>query len=111
MKVSITNDNIRFKSILKPNQTLICNKRSFFGLFRDRFNHVFFCLDCVDGFYQLIVALYKSDKPFNITGIDKVQLRGDCISGSVVNGGREPILYSLALSFTPGQIIYEEPKN
>ena len=61
-----------------------------------------------DGFYQLIAGSYKSEKPFNNTGIDKVSLKGDCINSSIVNGTREPILYSFALDQPPGYKIYKE---
>ena len=37
----------------------------------------------------MIAGLYKSDKPINITGIDKVHLKCDCINASIVNGVRE----------------------
>ena len=58
----------------------------------------------------MIAGLYKSDRPINITGIDKVHLKCDCIIGSIVNGIREPVLYSFALISPPGQEIYKEPK-
>ena len=61
-----------------------------------------YTLDDINGFYQLIVGSNKSDKPINITGIDKTQLKYDCIQGSIVNGIREPILYSFALSSLRG---------
>ena len=62
------------------------------------------------GFYQLIAGTYKNDRPINITGFDKVHLKADCIQGSIVNGVREPILYSFALSSPPGHKIYKEPR-
>ena len=58
----------------------------------------------------MIAGSYKSDKPIKITGIDKVHLKCDCIQGSIVNGIREPILYSFALSSPPGYKIHEEPR-
>ena len=58
----------------------------------------------------MIAGSYKSDKPANITGIDKTHLKCDCIDGSIVNGTREPILYSFALSSPPGHKIYKEPR-
>ena len=58
----------------------------------------------------MIAGSYKSDKPINITGIDKIHLKCDCIDGSIVNGTREPILYSFALSSPPGHKIYKEPR-
>ena len=61
-------------------------------------------------FYQLIAGSYENDKPINITGSNKIHLKGDCIQGSIVNGRREPILYSFALSSPPGHKIYKEPR-
>ena len=103
VKVNITIDDIRIKSKLKANQTLIFTERSFFYTifgFTQSHSHP---LDYIDGFYWLIAGSYKSDKPFNITGIDKIHLKCDCIQGSIVNGIREPILYSFALSPPPSQ--------
>ena len=110
VKVNVTIDDIRLKSNLKIIQTLIFTEKSFFytilGFIRSRS----FPLDDIEGFYQLIAGSYKSDKPINITGIDKVHLKCDCLQGSIVNGIREPILYSFALSSPPGHKIYKEPK-
>ena len=58
----------------------------------------------------MIAGSYKSDKPINITGIDKIHLKCDCIQGSIVNGIREPFLYSFAMSSPPGHEIYKEPR-
>ena len=57
----------------------------------------------------MIVGSYGSKKPITITGFDKVHLKGNCISGSIVNGVREPILYCFALSSPPGQKLCKEP--
>ena len=108
VKMSITIDDVRLNSNFKINQTLLFTKKSFFhtilGFTRSRS----YPLDDIDGFYQLIAGLYKSDRPINITGIDKIHLNCDCINGSIVNGTREPILYSFALSSPPGHKIYKE---
>ena len=110
MKVSVTIEDVRLKSNLKTNQTLIFTEKSFFysilGFTRSRS----YPLDDIDGFHQLIEGSYKSDKPINITGIDGIHLKCDCIQVSIVNGIREPILYSFALSSPPGHKIYKEPK-
>ena len=110
VKVSVTNDDIRLKSNLKFIQTLIFVEKSFFysilGFTRSRSS----LLDDIDGFYQSIKGSYKSDKPINFTGIDKIHLNCDCIQGSMVNGIREPILCSFALSLPPGHKIYKEPR-
>ena len=58
----------------------------------------------------MIAGSYESDRPINITSIDKVHLKCDCVDGSIVNGFREPILYSFSLGQPPGQTIYKEPK-
>ena len=110
VKVNITIDDIRLKSNLKTNQTLFFTEKSFFYtiLGFNRFRS--YPLDDIDGFYQLIAGSYKSDRPINITGIDKIHLKCDCIQGSIVNGIREPISYSFALSSSPGHKINKEPR-
>ena len=110
VKVSITIDDIRLKSNLKSNQTLIFTGKSFFYTFLGFNQSRFYPLDDIDGFYQLIAGSYKSDKPINIIGIDKIHLKCDCIQGSIVNGTREPILYSFAFSSPPGHKMYKEPR-
>ena len=110
VKVNITIDDIRLKSNLKTNQTLIFTEKSFFYTSLGFTQSRSYPLDDIDGFYQIIAGSYKSDKPINITGIDKIHLKCDCIQGSIVNGIREPILYSFALSSPPGHKIYKEPR-
>ena len=58
----------------------------------------------------MIAGSYTSDKLINITGIDKIHLKCVCIQGSIVNGVREPILFSFALSSPPGHKIHKEPR-
>ena len=58
----------------------------------------------------MIKRSYKSDKPINITGVDKIHIKCDCVQSSIVNGVREPILYSFVLSSPPGHKIYKEPR-
>ena len=110
VKVNVTIDDIRLKSNLKNNQTLIFTEKSFFYTILGFNQSRSYPLDDIDGFYQLIAGSYKSDRPINITGNDKVHLKCDCIQGSIVNGIREPILYSSALSSPPGHKIYKEPR-
>ena len=110
VKVSVTIDDVRIKTNSKTNQTINFTEKPFFytslGFTRPRS----YPLDDIDGFYQLIAGSYTSDKPINITGIDKIHLKCDCIKGSIVNEVREPILYSFALSSPPGHKIYKEPR-
>ena len=110
VEVSITIDDVRLKSNSKTNQTLIFTEKSFFYTILGFTQSHSYPLDDIDGFYQLIAGSYKSEKPINITGIDKIHLKGDCINGSIVNGVREPIVYSFALSSPPGHKIYKEPR-
>ena len=110
MKINITIDDLRLKSNLKTNQTLIFTEKSFFYTILGFTRSHSYPLDNIDGFYHLIAGSYKSDKPIDISGIDEIHLKSDCIQGSIVNGKREPILYSFALSSPPGHKIYEEPR-
>ena len=110
VKVNITIDDIRLKSNLKINQTLIFTEKSFFYTILGFTHSRSYPLDDIDGFYQLIAGSYKSDKLINITGIDKVHLKCDCIQGSIINGVRESSLFSFALSSPPGHKIYKEPR-
>ena len=110
VKIDITIDERKYKTDLKINQTLIFTNKSFFYTILGFTQSHSYPLDDIDGFYQLIAGSYKSDKPINITGIDKVHVKCDCIDGSIMNGVREPILYSFALDQPPGHKIYKEPK-
>ena len=110
VKVSITIDDVRLKSNLKIIQTLIFTEKYFFYTILGFTRSHSYPLDDIDGFYQIIAGSYTSEKPINITGIDKIHLKCDCVQGSIVNGIREPILYSFALSSPPGHKIYKEPR-
>ena len=107
MKVTITIDDIRLKSNLKINQTLIFTEKSFLNKILGFTRSHSYLLDDIDGYYQLIAGSYKGDRPINITGIDKIHLKCDCGDGSIVNGICEPILYSFRLSSPPGHKIYK----
>ena len=110
IKINVSIDERKYKTDLKINQTLIFTNKSFFYTILGFTQSHFYPLDDIDGFYQLIAGSYKSDKPINIAGIDKVQIKCDFIDGSKMNGAREPILYSFALDQPPGHKIYKEPK-
>ena len=110
VEVMVTIDDIRLKSNLKINQTLLFTEKSFFYTILGFTQSQSYPLDDIEGFYQLIPELYKSNTPISITGIDKIHLKCDCIQGSIINGIREPILYSFALSSPPGYKIYKEPR-
>ena len=107
VKVSVTLDDIALKSNLKPNQTLIFTKKPFFCRVLDFIRSRSYSLDDIDVLYQLIAKSHKSNEPNNCTGIDKVQLKCDCVNGSIMDGAREPILYSFALNSPPGLKVYK----
>ena len=110
VEVNVTIDDIGLKSNLKTNQTLIFTEKSFLYTILGFTQSQSYPLDDIDGFYQLIAGSYTSDRPINISGVDIIHLKCDCIQGSIVNGKRERILYSFALSSPPGHKIYKEPK-
>ena len=110
VEVSITIDDIRLKSNIKINQTLIFTDKSFFYSVLGFTQSHQGPLNDMEGFYQILPGSYQSNKPISITGIDKVHLKCDCIQGSILNGVREPISHSFALSSPPGHKIYKEPR-
>ena len=110
MKVSVTIDGIKLKTNLKIIQTLIFTKKSFFNTILGFTRSRSYPLDVIDGFYQLIAGSYKSDRPINFTGIDEVLSKCDCKNGSIMNGTREPNLYSFALSSPLSRKLYKEPR-
>ena len=109
MKVSVTVEDVRLKSNLKTNQTLIFTNKSFFYTILGFTQSHQGSLNDIERFYQILPGSYKSVKPINMTGNDKNHLKCDCLQGIKVNGIREPILYNFALSSPPGHKIYKEP--
>ena len=85
MKVKIAFDNIRIKSNLITNKTIRFTKRSFFYTILGFFQTYSGPLGHFEGFVQLKTGFYKSDKHINITRIDKIHLKADCINGGIVN--------------------------
>ena len=102
VKVSTTIDNIRLKSILNINQTLIFTKKSIFYTLLGFTQSNSGPLGDIDGYIQLIPGKYRSIKPINITGNDKVHLKCDCVNGSIVDGCREPKIVQFWSNFTTG---------
>ena len=54
---------------------------------------------------------YTSQKIVNLGSTNKINLKCDCIDGSVVNGLRQPILYSFVLDKLPGYKVFCEPET
>ena len=54
---------------------------------------------------------YISQKIVNLSNTNKIRLKNDAINGSVVNGLRQPILYSFVLDKLPGYKVFSEPET
>ena len=54
---------------------------------------------------------YTSQKILNLGSTNKIHLKCDCIDGSVVNGLRQPILYSFVLDKPSGYKVFSEPET
>ena len=54
---------------------------------------------------------YVSQKVVNLGSTNKIHLKCDCIDGSVVNGLRQPILFSFVLDKLPGYKVFCEPET
>ena len=110
VKVNITIDDIRQRSNLTNNKTLKFTRTSFFYTILGFTQSHSGPLGDINFFVQLIPGSNRSDKPSNITEIDRVQLKADCINGSIVSGVRETILYSFASDQPPGHILNKHPR-
>ena len=110
VKIIIASDDIRIKSNSNINQSLTFTEKNFFPYSITITQLYSGLLDEIQSFIQLIPGSNGSDKPFNITGVDKVLLKSDCIDGSNVNRIREPILNSFGLTSPPGHKILRKPK-
>ena len=53
----------------------------------------------------------KFEKPNNFTRTNKIHVKSDCINGSIVDGCREPVLFSFALEQPTGHKLYNYTKN
>ena len=54
---------------------------------------------------------YISQKIVNLSNTNKIHLKCDVIDGSVVNGLRQPILYSFVIDKKPGYKVFSEPET
>ena len=108
VKVKNKFEDIRPKSNSSTNKTFgLPEKSLFYTILRFAESH-FGVIGDIPGFVQLIPGCFKSDKPIYIRGVDKIHLNFDYFNGSIVNGIREPILYSFTPNSPPGHKIYKE---
>ena len=98
VKVKLKFNDFRLNSNLTTIKTMRFTKKSFFYTMLGFTKSHSGVLGDISGFVQLIPGSYKSDKPINISGRYKSHLKRDCLNGSIINGNREPILFSFALS-------------
>ena len=56
-------------------------------------------------------GVYTCDKVLNLNTINKIHLKCDIINGSVMNGIRQPILYSFVLDKPSGYKVFSEPET
>ena len=54
---------------------------------------------------------YLSQKFVNLSSTNKIHLKCDAIDGSVVNGVRQPKLYSFVLDRPSGYKVFSEPET
>ena len=75
-------------------------------------NH-FFCnvLGFTSGWDYKHYNKYIGQKILNLGCTNKIHLKCDIIDGSVVNGLRQPILYSFVLDKLPGYKVFCEPET
>ena len=56
-------------------------------------------------------GVYTSAKILNLNTINKIHLKCDVIDGSLVNGIRQPLLFSFVLGKKPGYKVFSEPET
>ena len=54
---------------------------------------------------------YTSQKIVNLGSTNKINLKCDVINGGIVDGFRQPILYSFVLDKLPGYKVFSEPET
>ena len=86
VKVDITIDHIRLRSNLTTSKTIRYIRNFFFYTILGFTQSLSESLGDIEGFNQNFPGSYKSNKPINITGNDKVHLKYDCINESILKG-------------------------
>ena len=61
--------------------------------------------------HAVIPGVYTSDKISNLNRIKKIKLKTDVIDGRIVNGSRQPILYSFVLDKPSGYKLFSNPQT
>ena len=108
VKVDKAKYDIGLKSNLTVNRSITFTKKSFLYTilcFKESRSGV---LGDFDGLIVLFPGSYKSEKPINKSGIDKIHSKCNFINVSIINGVREANLYSCAIDKPSGHKIYKE---
>ena len=68
-------------------------------------------LGFIPGWDYKLYNKYTSQKVVNLGSTNKIHLKCDCIDGSVLNGIRQPVLFSFVLEKLPGYKVFCEPET
>ena len=82
-----------------------------FGIIAIRFDETSFfstILGFTSGWDYKHYNKYTSQKVVNLGSTNKIHLKCDCIDGSVLNGLRQPLLFSFVLDKLPGYKVFSE---
>ena len=55
-----------------------------------------------------MAGVYTSDKILNLFSTNKIHVESDVIDGGIVDGLRQPILFSFVLDKLPGKKVFSE---
>ena len=102
--IDIEFDDITMKTKLVVNNGIIAIKfdeKSFFSTL----------LGFTPGWEYKNYNKYTSQELVNLGNTNKIHLKCDCIDGRVVNGLRQPKLYSFVLDKLPGYRVFSEPEK
>ena len=85
-----------------------------YGIIAIRFDEKSFfssILGFIPGWDYKFYNKYTSQKIVNLGSTNKINLKCDVIDGSVLDGVRQPILYSFVLDKLPGYKVFSEPET
>ena len=102
--INIEFDDITRKAKLVVNSGIIAirfDEKSFFSII----------LGFTPGWDYKHYNKYVSQKIVNLSNTNKIHLKCDVIDGTVVDGVRQPILYSFVLDKLPGYKVFQEPET
>ena len=110
--INVTIDDIRLRSNLNKNQTLVFNQKFcfFYTILGFITSNSVPLNNPPRGVIRNIPGTYKSETLINNAGIDEDHLKCDCINGSNVNGIRELFSYRFALDNPSEHKTFKTPR-